>query len=256
MAILFAGLSAFVLQIILLPLIIRLSHRNRWFDDYIRQTVERDIPGVTRIRNKRGLFALLRKLASQTAQILTIENAAEAAAIDVSTARDYIQLLQDVFMLYALPAWGRTLRSRIAAKPKIHILDSGIAARLLGLTQEKLAAKEPSALTEFGHLLETFVAAEILKDISWIDDTFLTGHWYTHDGKEVDLVLESLDGSVYGFEVKASGRAAGESFSGLTFLRKFTGSRFKAGVVFYTGERAFQFEDRLFAMPIAKLWEG
>jgi predicted AAA+ superfamily ATPase len=26
--------------------------RNRWFDDYVRQIVERDIPGIARIRNK------------------------------------------------------------------------------------------------------------------------------------------------------------------------------------------------------------
>jgi predicted AAA+ superfamily ATPase len=229
--------------------------RGRWFDDYTRQTVERDIPGVAKIRNKRGLSALLRRLASQTAQILAIENAAAGAAIDISTARDYIQLLQDVFMLHELPAWGRTLGSRIAAKPKIHILDSGIAARLSGLTAEKLAAKEPSALTEFGHLLETFTVGEILKELSWMNDTILTGHWHTHDDKEVDFVLERLDGSVYGFEIKASGRAAGADFEGLAALRKFAGSRFSAGFVLYTGSRAFQFEDRLFALPVSKLWE-
>jgi predicted AAA+ superfamily ATPase len=230
--------------------------RNRWFDDYVRQIVERDIPGIAGIRNKRGLSMLLRKLAAQTAQILTIEKVSAAAAIDITTARDYIQLLQDVFMIYELPAWGRTLGSRIAAKPKIHILDSGIAARLLGLTAEKLGAKEPSALTEFGHLLETFTVSEIFKELSWLDDTFLTGHWRTHDHAEVDFVVEHLDGSVYGFEIKTSGRASGDTFDGLAALRKFAGDSFKAGFVLYTGGQAFQFDDRLFALPISKIWEA
>jgi predicted AAA+ superfamily ATPase len=137
-----------------------------------------------RIRNKRGLLQLLRRLASQTAQILSVENAAKDAAVDAATARDYIRLLEDVFMIYKLPSWGRTLGSRITAKPKIHILDSGIAARLLGLSSEKLGAKEPAALTEFGHLIETFTVTEILKELSWLDDSFLTGHWRTHGGKE------------------------------------------------------------------------
>jgi predicted AAA+ superfamily ATPase len=229
--------------------------RNRWFDDYIRQTIERDIPDIARIRNKQGLSVLLRKLAAQTAQILTIEKLSTATAIDISTARDYIQLLQDVFMIYDIPAWGRTLKSRVAAKPKIHILDSGLASRLLGMTPEKLGAKEPAALTEFGHLLETFVIAEILKEISWLDDTVLTGHWHTHDNDEVDLVIELLDGSVYGFEIKSSGRAPGDTFKGLIALKKFAGDSFKAGFVLYTGKSAFQFEDKLFALPIAKFWE-
>ena len=230
--------------------------RNRWFDDYIRQTVERDIPGIARIRNKRGLLQLLRRLASQTAQILSVESAAKDAAVDVATARDYIQLLEDVFMIYKLPSWGRTLGSRITAKPKIHVLDSGIAARLLGLSSEKLSAKEPAALTEFGHLIETFTVAEILKELSWLDDSFLTGHWRTHGGDEVDFVVEKMDGSVYGFEIKSSGRAAGDVFDGLTALRKFAGSSFKGGFVFYTGTQSFRADDRLFALPVCSLWRA
>jgi predicted AAA+ superfamily ATPase len=229
--------------------------RNRWFDDYVRQTIERDIPGVMKVRNKRGLSLLLRKLAAQTAQILTLEKLASGAALDISTARDYIQLLQDVFMLYDLPAWGRTLGSRVAAKSKIHLLDSGIAARLLGLTSEKLNAKEPAALTEGGHLLETFTGSDILKEIAWLDDTVLTGHWHTHDDKEVDFVIELLDGSVYGFEIKSGSRAAGDTFDGLAALKKFAGDSFKAGFLLYTGKLSFRFDDRLYALPVAKLWE-
>jgi predicted AAA+ superfamily ATPase len=229
--------------------------RNRWFDDYVRQTIERDIPGIAKIRNSRGLSLLLRKIAAQTAQIMVLEKLAFGAAIDIATARDYIQLLEDVFMVYQLPAWGRTLRSRVAAKPKIHIADSGIAARLMGITAEKLGAKEAAAITEFGHLLETFTVSEILKELSWLDDTVLTGHWHTHDDAEVDFVIEQLDGSVYGFEIKSSGRVPGDTFEGLVSLRKFAGAAFKAGFVFYTGPRAFKFEDGLFALPISKLWE-
>ena len=229
--------------------------RSRWFDDYVRQTVERDISGLVRIRNNRGLSLLLRKLAAQTAQILALEKVAAAAGIDISTARDYIQLLQDVFMMYELPAWGRTLGSRVAAKPKMHILDSGIAARLLGLTAEKLSSKEPAALTEMGHLLESFTIAEILKELSWLDDTVFTGHWHTHDDKEVDFVIERMDGSIYGFEIKSATRIPESDFRGLAALRRFANDSFKAGFVLYTGRTAYQFDDRLFALPIARFWE-
>jgi predicted AAA+ superfamily ATPase len=230
--------------------------RNRWFDDYLRQTIERDIPGLAKIRNSRGLSALLRKLAAQSAQILTLEKIASGAALDIATARDYVQLLEDVFMVYKLEAWGRTLGSRVAAKPKIHILDSGIAARLLGISAEKLASGDPSSLTEFGHLLETFAVSELFKELSWIDDTILTGHWHTHDDKEVDLVMELMDGSVYGFEIKASGRALDRDFEGLAALKKFAGDSFKAGFVLYTGNFAFKFAGSLYALPIAKIWES
>jgi predicted AAA+ superfamily ATPase len=230
--------------------------RNRWFDDYIRQTVERDIPGIARIRNKRGLLLLLRGLAAQTAQILTIEKIAQTAALDIATAREYVQLLEDVFMIHQLPAWGRTLGSRVSAKPKVHIGDSGIAARLLGVTAEKLLSREPAAVTEFGHLLETFAVMEIQKDLSWIDDTFLTGHWRTHSGKEVDFIIEELDGSVYGFEVKSAARVIAEDFEGLRALRKFAGPSFRGGFILYTGAAAYRSEEGFSVFPLCGLWQS
>jgi hypothetical protein len=47
-----------------------------------------------------------------------------------------------------LPAWGRTLQSLVSAKPKLYSSDSGLAARLMGLSVEKLVAKEAAAITE------------------------------------------------------------------------------------------------------------
>jgi hypothetical protein len=57
------------------------------------------------------------------------------------------------------------------------------------LTSEKLARRQPSALTEFGHVLETFVINEVLKQIGWSDRRIDAGHLRTKDGVEVDLVL-------------------------------------------------------------------
>jgi len=53
-----------------------------------------------------------------------------------------------------------------------------------------LGRLDPAALSEFGHLLETFVVGEILKQASWTGDIAGVGHWRTHDGHEVDLVIE------------------------------------------------------------------
>ncbi len=72
------------------------------------------------------------------------------------------------------------------------MVDSGVAARLLRLSAARLATLEPAALTQLGHLLETFVVGEILKQASWSDAVAGSGHWRTHDGDEVDLVIQRL----------------------------------------------------------------
>ena len=40
------------------------------------------------------------------------------------------------------------------------------------LTPSKLAQREPVALTEFGHLLETFVVGELRKQASWLEGVY------------------------------------------------------------------------------------
>ncbi|MEZ5161124.1 MAG: AAA family ATPase [Marmoricola sp.] len=51
------------------------------------------------------------------------------------------------------------------------------------------------AMTEFGHLLESFVVGELLKEVSWTEEIAGYGHWRTRDDLEVDLVLETEDGA-------------------------------------------------------------
>ena len=133
-------------------------------------------------------------------------------------------------------------------------MDSGVAARLLGLSSDRLAGRDPTALQQFGHLLETFTVGEILKQASWMDHTPTVGHWRTRGGLEVDLVVELPDGAVVAFEIKAAGGWQARSGRSLQTLRDELGTRFKAGVAFHTGEWATNPGDRIYALPIDRLW--
>jgi predicted AAA+ superfamily ATPase len=228
--------------------------RGRWIDDYVRLTLERDVQELSKVRQAHTLPLILERAAGQTAQVLNAARMAEATGIDDKTARDYLRLLEAVFLLRILPAWDRTLTKRTNARPKVHLLDTGVSSRLLRLTPEKLARREPAALSEFGHALETFVVGEILKEASWTDDIVGYGHWRTRDDEEVDLVLEADDGGVIGFEVKASSRVAGDDFAGLRKLRDTLGASFIAGVALYAGPRSYTYDDRLHVMPIDRIW--
>ncbi|MGC5165626.1 ATP-binding protein [Luteimicrobium sp. DT211] len=228
--------------------------RGRWIDDYVRLTLERDVEELSKVRQAHALPTVLERVAGQTAQVLNTARIAHAVGLDEKTTRDYLRLLEAVFLLHLLPAWDRTLTKRTAARPKIHLLDTGICARLLRLSSGKLALREPAAATEFGHLLETFVVEEILKEAGWTDEITGFGHWRTRDGHEVDLVLETDEGRVLAFEVKAAARVGGDDFRGLRKLRELLGEGFVAGVALYTGARSYTYEDRLHVMPVDRLW--
>jgi len=230
--------------------------RNRWFDDYLRLVLERDVAELSSIRQREKMPRLLTRLGSQTAQVLNVSRVAADVGIEGSTAEHYVRLLEAAFVLHRLPAWGTTLRARASSKPKVHFVDSGVAGRMLRITASRLAAAEPQAMTELGHLLETFCVGEVLKQVGWMETPAQAGHWRTHDGDEVDLVLERDDGAIAAIEVKAGERAREADFRGLRKLREALGARFLGGVVLHLGRHAYSHDDRLHALPVDRLWRG
>lgn len=239
-----------------MPLALRRSGtaRARWFDDFVRASIERDARELSRIRERQAMADLLGLVAAQTGQLLNVSAAADKLGVSRATVEGHLRLLEDLFLVVRLPAWGKSLRSRVSVKPKVHVVDSGLAARLLRLTPDKIIGLDPTSLSDFGHLLETFAVGEIRKQASWLDEPVTLGHWRTSDGAEVDLVVEFDDGTVLAFEVKANERATGFDFRGLTQLRDALGPRFTGGIILTTGKRSYTYADRLHVMPIDRLW--
>lgn len=228
--------------------------RNRWFDDYLDLVLERDVAELSSIRQREKMPRLVARLGAQSAQILNVAQVAADVGIESSTAENYVRLLEAAFIVHRLPAWGTTLRARASSRPKIHFVDSGVAGRMLRVSEERLAAAQPQAMTELGHLLETFCVGELLKQASWMEIPPQVGHWRTRDGDEVDLILERDDGALAAIEVKAAERVRDPDFRSLCKLREALGERFLAGLVLHLGARAYTHGDRLHAIPVDRLW--
>jgi hypothetical protein len=228
--------------------------RSRWFRNYLDLVIERDVIELSRVRQREMLPRLLNQLAARSAQILNIAAVANAVGMEKSTAENYILLLEAVFLVHRLPAWGTTLGSRVSRQPKVHVVDAGVMAWLLGLTSDKIAQGDPAVLTEYGHLLESFAVGEILKQVSWWDAPVSVGHFRTTAANEVDLVLERDDGAVIAFEVKAGTRVHGEDLRGIRTLRGRLGSRLAAAIILYTGSFTYTHEDGTVVLPLDALW--
>lgn len=239
-----------------MPLALKRSglQRRRWLDNYIKLTVERDSVELSQIRQRDLLMDVLKRLAGQTAQVMNIAGLANKMGENRGTVGSYVQLLEDLFLVQRLDAWGTTLRSRTVQKPKIHVLDSGVAGALHRVSIQKLLTFDPATQSYFGHLLESFVVGEIRKQASWMELVPELGHWRTHDGHEADLVVESFDGTVAAFEVKAAEVILDKDVRGLLELRSLIGERFVAGAAFYLGTTSYQRTDGIWVLPVDRLW--
>lgn len=228
--------------------------RSRWYANYLDLVIDRDVIDLSRVRQREMLPRLLNTLAARSGQVLNIAAVAQAIGMEKSSAENYLRLLEAVFLVQRLPAWGTTLGSRVARQAKIHLVDAGVMAWLLGLSPEKIARNDPSVLSEYGHLVETFAVGEILKQASWWDAPVAAGHFRTADGNEVDLVLERDDGSVIVFEIKAGTRLHPADLAGIAALRTRLGDRLAAAVALYTGPLAYTHADGTHVLPLDTLW--
>jgi predicted AAA+ superfamily ATPase len=228
---------------------------SRWFANYLDLVIERDVIELSRVRQREMLPRLLRQLAARSGQVLNIAAVAQAIGMEKSGAENYLRLLEAVFLVQRLPAWGTTLGSRVARQPKLHLVDSGVMAWLLGITPEKISRADPAVLSDYGHLIETFAVGEILRQVSWWDAPIAAGHFRTATADEVDLVLERDDGDVIAFEIKGGTRVHGEDLRGMRALRARLGNRLRMAVVLYTGAFPYTHEDGTTVLPLDALWK-
>jgi predicted AAA+ superfamily ATPase len=91
-------------------------------------------------------------------------------------------------------------------------------------------------------------------DVRPLRDARLT-HYRSHDGTEVDLVLEDRAGRITGIEVKASATVRQQDLRGLRRLAERVGDRWVRGILLYLGRDAVPFGERLDVLPVSMLWE-
>lgn len=223
-----------------------------WYRDYVEALVERDVRELARISALDAMPRLLSLAASQTARLLNISELAAPFEVSRPTIRDYVTLLERVFLLDVIPPWHTNRISRLVKTPKVHLGDTGLACALLGIDADALWADRQL----LGQLLETFVFQELRREASARDEPLHFFHFRDKDGAEVDVVIERGARAVAGIEVKASATVTAADFRGLRKLQDASGKRFAAGVVLYDGEASASFGDRMFAVPVRALWEA
>jgi hypothetical protein len=225
--------------------------RAAWYRDYLDALVQRDVRDLARISSLDVMPRLLTLAASQTSRLLNVADLASPFQVSRPTIRDYITLLERVFLVDSLPPWHSNRLSRLIKTPKLHVGDTGLACSLLGIDAPGLIADRPL----LGRLLETFVFQELRRQASWHDEPLTFYHYRDKDGAEVDIVIEQGSRALAGVEIKASATVTAADFRGLRKLKDASGKRFVSGVVVYDGETSASFGDGMYAVPLRGLWE-
>lgn len=224
------------------------KRRNAWYRDYIKTILQRDIKDLANIKNANVLPKLLALAASQTGRLFNSSELASPFSISRPTVREYLALLEQIFLIEELAPWHSNRLSRLIKTPKLHLSDTGLVSSLLGVNADELW-KDKELL---GQLLETFIYQELRKHAGWYDEDLRFYHFRNKDKVEVDIVIEKGRLKA-GIEVKAAATVKQSDFKGMVKLKEACKGDFAGGVVFYDGEQVLPFGEKLYAVPISHL---
>jgi uncharacterized protein len=227
------------------------KRRARFFTSYVADLVNRDVVQISEIERGPQMHALTRLAAARSGQLLVPGSLGSELGLPRDTVTRYLRLLEEVFLIKRIPAWSRNLSRRTVSTPKVAMVDSGIAANLLGL--EETALRQPGG--PLGPLLEGFVLMELARQLTWCEHDAELYHYRTKDKVEVDAILEDRRGRVVAIEVKAAATVRSDDFRGLRHLAERLGDDLLVGIVLYAGPEILPFGPRLRAMPVGALWE-
>ena len=177
-----------------------------WLQNYVRTYLEHDIRDLASFRDLEPFVKLQRYLAENTATLLNATATGNHLGLTSKTIQRYIRYFELSYQSVVLPAWSKNPGKRLSKMSKIHYMDNGILQAVL---------QKRGGIT--GNEFESLVVAEMYKQIRTIQAEVKLFHLRTHDGREVDLIIETPEYYI-AFEIKTTERvttSAAKNFRGL-----------------------------------------
>ncbi len=215
------------------------DEKYNWLRNYVRTYLERDIRDLASFRNLDPFINLQRYLAINTSKLVNATDIAKRLALNTKTVQRYIHYFEISYQVILLPAWARNQNKRLSKMPKIHYMDNGIVQ---GVLQKR------GGLT--GNEYESLVVAELFKQIQTPGLNAKLHHLRTHDGKEVDVLVEMPD-HYYAFEIKMTSKVNKTDIKHLKGLNDILDKPLKKAFVLSNDPETRYYNDKIIAINAA-----
>lgn len=173
------------------------EEKKKALNELMSSYLFKDALALETIKNPDLLKEIVKCLAFQIGNEVSLNEIAVALTTDVKTVGRYLDLLEKMFIVKKVRGFSRNLRNEISKKSKYYFLDNGIR-------NAAISQFNPLNLrNDIGQLWENFIFMELLKksNIENILDNYY--FWRTHAGQEIDIVRET-NGKIEAIECKWS----------------------------------------------------
>jgi predicted AAA+ superfamily ATPase len=169
--------------------------REKLLGELVGAYLYRDILEMEGVRRSEKIVDLLRLLAFQIGQEVSIAELATSLMLNRQTVERYLDLLEKVFVIFRVGGFSRNLRKEVTKNPRYYFYDNGVRNSLI-------RNFNPFALRDdAGQLWENYLTIERRKANQTASRSVNSYFWRTYDRKEIDCV-EEHGGRLYGYEFK------------------------------------------------------
>ncbi|WP_140485413.1 ATP-binding protein [Flavobacterium sp. GSA192] len=172
-----------------------------WNDkiNYLKEIVNsyllKDILIYEGIKQSNKILDLLKLIAFQVGQEVSLQELAKQLGISKNTVESYLDLLSKVFVIYKVPGFSRNLRKEITKSNRWYFYDNGIRNTIIA-NFSRLDSR-----TDVGALWENYLASERIKYQNYTQKSVTNYFWRTYDQQELDW-LEEENGILRAYEFK------------------------------------------------------
>jgi len=150
--------------------------KEKYLGQIIDTYLKKDIRDLAEVQEIDKFNKLIEVLASQTGQLISIDELSNTCHLAKQTVQRYLFILENTYIIKLVKPFSSNLRSELFKTPKVYFYDSGLANLLW------LRTIPPKLL---GEIFETSIFSELVKKFNKDSVNF----WRTKDKKEIDFVV-------------------------------------------------------------------
>lgn len=220
------------------------KERGIFYSSYISSYIERDVRELSGRVDALKFMRFVTSAAARVGQLVNFRSMAQDADIRETTARDWLNILECLGIVFLLHPYANNVLKRTIKTPKLYFHDTGLVCHLTRWSSPEVASLGAMS----GALLENFVVSEIVKGYHNSGQQPYLHYYRDRDDREIDLLLER-DGKLFPVEIKKTAMPDKRIPSGFRVIDKAPLER-GTGAVICLAERPSAFDRQNLIVPV------
>lgn len=168
-----------------------------YLKELINSYLLKDALAINGLKQSSKLIKILQLLAFQIGQEVSVAEIGSQLGINKRTVERYLDILENIFVIFKLTGFSRNLRKEVSKQPKYYFYDNGVRNALINNFNPL------DIRNDTGSLWENYLICERTKKMEYQNKPANCYFWRTYDQKEIDYI-EERRGKLFAFEFKWS----------------------------------------------------